>query len=45
MVSESTDVKQPSSQDWKSECDRGVRAVIEISRDRLNKLGWDQGSR
>lgn len=42
MQIDSPDVKVPESSEWKVECDRGVQAVIEISRDRLKKLGWDQ---
>ena len=43
-ISGTAGIKQPSSQEWKLECDRGVQAVIEISRDRLKKLGWDESS-
>jgi hypothetical protein len=43
-IADSRNTKDPSSQKWKSECDRGVQAVIDISRDRLKKLGWDDAS-
>jgi hypothetical protein len=41
LIIDSADVKEPASAEWKAECDRGVQAVVDISRDRLNKLGWD----